>query len=299
MHSIKVAAQVTGISTDVLRTWERRYGVVKPKRNATGQRVYAASDLARLRLLGKVVAYGHPISRAAKLSGAQLERLLAEAGEQEPARQHQVLIARALAAAQAYRPDVCDEVLGCAMAALPPDDAVRCVFSPVLHKAGEWWCKGELSVGQGHLLMASMERLLMSTIHVYQKGLSKPQVVYGALTGEGHSLGGLLAAFIAVSRGVRCCYLGSALPPPELAAVAEKTESVALGLSLVSVSNVKDTLAQLIALSSLVPDGIDLWLGGPGVEALKTDAVPPRYTVIGSHEDYVLRVDMLKRTSTQ
>jgi MerR family transcriptional regulator, light-induced transcriptional regulator len=297
MHSIKVAAQVTGLSPDVLRVWERRYGVVKPKRSATGQRVYAASDLARLRLLGKVVAYGHPISRAAKLSVAQLERLLAEAGEQEPARQHQVLIARALAAAQAYRPDVCDEVLGCAMAALPPDDAVRCVFSPVLHKAGEWWHQGELSVGQGHLLMASMERLLMSTIHVYQKGLSKPQVVYGALTGEGHSLGGLLAAFIAVSRGVRCCYLGSALPPPELAAVAEKTESVALGLSLVSVSNVKDTLAQLIALSSLVPDGIDLWLGGPGVDALKTDAVPPRYTVIGSHEDYVLRVDMLKRTA--
>jgi MerR family transcriptional regulator, light-induced transcriptional regulator len=278
MHSIKVAAQVTGLSTDVLRTWERRYGVVKPKRTATGQRVYAASDLARLRLLGKVVAYGHPISRAAKLSAAQLERLLAEAGEQEPARQHQVLIARALAAAQAYRPDVCDEVLGCAMAALPPNEAVLYVFSPLLREAGERWCKGELSVGQGHLLMASMERLLMSTIHVYQKGLSEPQVVYGALTGEGHSLGGLLAAFIAVSRGVRCCYLGAALPPPELAAVVAKTHSVALGLSLVSVANVTDTLAQLEALSSRVPAGIELWLGGPAVNALGTDEVPCRHS---------------------
>jgi MerR family transcriptional regulator, light-induced transcriptional regulator len=295
MHSIKVAAQVTGLSPDVLRVWERRYGVVKPKRDAAGQRVYAASDLARLRLLGKVVAYGHPISRAAALSTVELERLLAEAGAHAPASQHQVLIERALGAAQAYRPDVCDETLGCAMAALSPDDAVRCVFSPVLHKAGERWHQGELSVGQGHLLMASMERLLLSTIHVYQKGLSKPQVVYGALTGEGHSLGGLLAAFIAVSRGVRCCYLGSALPPPELAAVVEKNESRALGLSLVSVSNVKDTLAQLSALTTLVPDGIDLWLGGPAVDALKTDAVPPRYTVIRSHEDYVLRLDMLKR----
>jgi MerR family transcriptional regulator, light-induced transcriptional regulator len=299
MHSIKVAAQVTGLSPDVLRVWERRYGVVKPKRSATGQRVYAASDLARLRLLGKVVAYGHPISRAAKLSGAQLERLLAEAGEQEPARQHQVLIARALAAAQAYRPEVCDETLGLALATLPPEDAVRCVFSPVLHKAGEWWHQGELSVGREHMLSACLERLLMSTINVYQKVASGPRVVYGTLSGERHGLGALMAALLAAAQGLRCCQLGIDLPPPELAEVVEKTESVALGLSLVSVSNVKDTLAQLIALSSLVPDGIDLWLGGPGVDALKTDAVPPRYTVIGSHEDYVLRVDMLKRTSTQ
>jgi MerR family transcriptional regulator, light-induced transcriptional regulator len=298
MHSIKVAAQVTGLSPDVLRVWERRYGVVKPKRNAAGQRVYAASDLARLRLLGKVVAYGHPISRAAALSTVELERPLAEAGAHAPARQHQVLIARALGAAQAYRPEVCDETLGLALATLPPEDAVRYVFSPLLHKAGEWWCKGELSVGREHMLSACLERLLMSTINVYQKVASGPRVVYGTLSGERHGLGALMAALLAAAQGLRCCHLGIDLPPRELAEVVEKTESRALGLSLVSL-NLKDTLAQLSALSSLVPDGIDLWLGGPGVDALKTDAVPPRYTVIGSHEDYVLRVDMLKRTSTQ
>jgi MerR family transcriptional regulator, light-induced transcriptional regulator len=294
MHSIKVAAQVTGLSSDVLRVWERRYGVVKPKRDASGQRVYAASDLARLRLLGKVVAYGHPISRAAKLSVAQLERLLAEAEAQEPARQHEVLIERALGAAQAYRPEVCDETLGLALATLPPEDAVRCVFSPLLHAVGERWCKGELSVGREHMLSACLERLLMSTINVYQKVASGPRVVYGTLSGERHGLGALMAALLAAAQGLRCCHLGIDLPPRELAEVVEKTESVALGLSLVSL-NLKDTLAQLIALSSLVPDGIDLWLGGPGVDALKTHEVPPRYTVIRSHEDYVLRVDMLKR----
>src|SRR5687768_5134535 len=174
MHSIKVASQVTGLSTDVLRVWERRYGVVKPKRNATGQRVYAASDLQRLRLLGKVVACGHPISRVAKLPLPALERLLAEAGEHEPARQHAVLIERALAAAQAYRPDVCDESLGIVMATLPPNEAVRYVFSPLLHAVGERWHQGELSVGQEHLLSACMERLLMSTLNVYQKVASGP-----------------------------------------------------------------------------------------------------------------------------
>ncbi len=297
MHSIKIASQVTGISTDVLRTWERRYGAVKPQRTASGQRVYAASDLTRLRLLGKVVAYGHPISRAATLSTAELERLLAEAGEQTPARQHASLIERALAAAQAYRPEVCDETLGLVMATLSPNDAVRYVFSPVLRAAGERWGKGELSVGQEHLLSACMERLLMSTINVYQKVASGPRVVYGTLSGERHGLGALMAALLAVAQGMRCCHLGIDLPPHELAEAVQKSASVALGLSLVSVSNVKDPLLQLIELDALVPAGIELWLGGPAVNELGTDEVPPRYTVIRSHEDYVLRLDMLRRTA--
>jgi methanogenic corrinoid protein MtbC1 len=299
MYSIKVASQVTGISTDVLRVWERRYGVVKPQCNATGQRVYDASDLKRLRLLGKVVACGHPISRAAKLSVAELERLLAQAGAHAPARQHAVLIERALAAAQAYRPDVCDESLGLVMATLPPNEAVLYVFSPLLREVGERWGKGELSVGQEHLLSACMERLLMSTLNVYQKVASGPRVVYGTLSGERHGLGALMAALLAAAQGMRCCHLGIDLPPHELAEAVQKSESVALGLSLVRLSNVKDPLHQLIELDALVPAGIELWLGGPAVNALGTDEVPPRYTVIRSHEDYVLRLDMLRRTSAQ
>jgi methanogenic corrinoid protein MtbC1 len=296
MHSIKVASQVTGLSTHILRVWERRYGAVKPQRDASGQRVYAACDLTRLRLLAKVVAYGHPIRRAAKLSTAELERLLAEAGAQEPGRRHEALIARVLTAAQAYRPDVCDESLGLAMATLPPNDAVRYVFSPLLYEVGERWGRGELSVGQEHLLSACMERLLLSTLNVYQKVASGPRVVYGTLSGERHGLGALMAALLAAAQGLRCCHLGIDLPPRELAAAVKKSESMALGLSLVSLSN-EDALAPLEALSTLVPAGIELWLGGPAVDELATEDVPRRYTVIRSFEDYVCRLDMLKRTA--
>ncbi|MBR43506.1 MAG: hypothetical protein CME18_03760 [Gemmatimonadetes bacterium] len=38
-HPIRVVAQRTGLSTPVLRAWERRYGVVTPNRSNGGQRL--------------------------------------------------------------------------------------------------------------------------------------------------------------------------------------------------------------------------------------------------------------------
>ena len=33
-----------GVSADVLRAWERRYGVISPQRSRAGQRLYSEAD---------------------------------------------------------------------------------------------------------------------------------------------------------------------------------------------------------------------------------------------------------------
>ena len=50
-HPITVVSERTGLSQDVLRVWERRYGAVQPVRGPGGQRLYTDADIARLRLL--------------------------------------------------------------------------------------------------------------------------------------------------------------------------------------------------------------------------------------------------------
>ena len=60
-HPIAVAAERTGLTQDVLRVWERRYGAVKPKRGANGQRVYTDADLEQLRLLHAATHAGRSI----------------------------------------------------------------------------------------------------------------------------------------------------------------------------------------------------------------------------------------------
>jgi DNA-binding transcriptional MerR regulator len=41
----------TGVATHQLRAWERRYGLLKPRRSAGNYRLYSPADAARVRLM--------------------------------------------------------------------------------------------------------------------------------------------------------------------------------------------------------------------------------------------------------
>jgi DNA-binding transcriptional MerR regulator len=78
---ISAVARLTGISSHVLRVWERRYGVVEPHRSDSKRRRYNQNDIRRLSLLKTLVDNGHAISSVARLSTIQLEERLASALE--------------------------------------------------------------------------------------------------------------------------------------------------------------------------------------------------------------------------
>src|SRR5690349_2596201 len=77
-HPIGVVADRTKLSQDVLRVWERRYGVVEPGRSPSGQRLYSDADIERLRLLSLATQAGRSISLIAPLPTPELERLVRE-----------------------------------------------------------------------------------------------------------------------------------------------------------------------------------------------------------------------------
>ena len=77
-HPIRVVAQRTGLSTPVLRAWERRYSVVIPSRSNGGQRLYSDADIRRLHLLATAVDGGRSIGLIADLEPPQLEALIDE-----------------------------------------------------------------------------------------------------------------------------------------------------------------------------------------------------------------------------
>lgn len=67
-------SRLTGIPTDTLRIWERRYKVVSPERGSSGTRLYKHSDISRLAIIKQLVDQGNAISTVAKLSQAELEK---------------------------------------------------------------------------------------------------------------------------------------------------------------------------------------------------------------------------------
>ena len=71
-YEISAVARMTGLSSHVLRVWERRYSVVEPRRSDSKRRQYAQGDVDRLILLKRLVDNGHAIGSVAELSMDQL-----------------------------------------------------------------------------------------------------------------------------------------------------------------------------------------------------------------------------------
>ena len=72
-YKIGAVSKITGIGTETLRAWERRYNAVVPKRSGSGDRVYSQEDLNKLFVLKNLVDAGNSIGTVAHLSLDELK----------------------------------------------------------------------------------------------------------------------------------------------------------------------------------------------------------------------------------
>jgi DNA-binding transcriptional MerR regulator len=71
-YSIKDLEQLTGIKAHTLRIWEKRYGLVIPKRTDTNIRYYSDQDLKKLLNIAILNRHGIKISKIANLENDDL-----------------------------------------------------------------------------------------------------------------------------------------------------------------------------------------------------------------------------------
>lgn len=77
---IGAVSRLTGITTSLIRVWEKRHKVVEPVRTDTGNRLYQQEDIARLALIKSLLDSGDTIGSIAALSLTQLEERVAAMG---------------------------------------------------------------------------------------------------------------------------------------------------------------------------------------------------------------------------
>jgi len=241
-HPIKVAARRTGLSADVIRVWEKRYGAVIPHRTERGQRVYSDDDVDRLRLLARVTAAGRRIGDVARLSRDELESLAREdeaAMDAPPASgvgldgYAGVYLRHALDAVEALDEHALDQAITVASIALSPTVLRRNVIFPLLHEIGDRWEAGTLRVAHEHLASALVRSFLGSVRNGHNLPEGAPHIVVTTPAGQLHELGALLVASAANESGWRATYLGPNLPAEEIAAAVRQKRARAVAISLV------------------------------------------------------------------
>jgi DNA-binding transcriptional MerR regulator len=199
-------ARRVGVSAEVLRSWQQRYGVLRPSRSDSGYRLYGRDDQRRALRMKELIDAGHA---AAEAAAAVAEPAL-DAGPVPPwtggrlsearGSLRDALLALDATAAHASLDHLID--------AHTIDVLLRDVVLPVLQELGEGWQYGRVSIAQEHFGSELLAGRLRSLGRSWDDGLG-PRVLLACPGGERHDLGLLCCALALHQRGWRITYLGA------------------------------------------------------------------------------------------
>lgn len=242
----------SGVSPELLRAWERRYGLLQPTRSAGGLRLYSTDDLARVRAMQHHLAEGYAAAEAAALA-TQSTR---QTGEEPVTPTATDELATSLAS---FDDGQAHAVFDALLARLSIDALLRDVIVPYLHELGEGWERGEVSVAQEHFASALLRGRLLGLARGWGRGVG-PVAVLACAPGEQHDLGLLAFGLALRARGWRIVYLGTDTP---IASVADAARSCNPDAVVVSAIDARVFRRHSDELRQLARD-TRLCLGGAG-----------------------------------
>jgi len=277
-HPIQVVARRAGLTPELLRAWEKRYGVVEPGRTGGGQRLYSDEDIQRLRLLRLAIQGGRRIGNVSSLETAELVALIEEdRGEgfseavESPTVDEQVeganrrparVVEDALDAALALDEPRLTHLLERAVILTRPETLISEILAPLMRRVGELWHEGEIRPAHEHLL-SSVVRGVLSRITVASQPQEAPHhLVVATPMGQRHEIGAMLAAATAAMEGWRVTYLGADLPAEDIATVVQETRAEAVALSIVHPEADSALDRDLRGLRKLLPSDTEIIVGG-------------------------------------
>jgi DNA-binding transcriptional MerR regulator len=195
----------TGVSPELLRAWERRYGLVRPERSQGGFRLYSESDQGRVRAMRALVDRGLSAAEAARLVLA--EDLDAPADETIPLDVSGALLEAVLAFDDVGANAVLDRLF----ASFGVETVLRDAVFPVLRELGERWERGESSIAQEHFASNLLRGRLLGLARGWDRGVG-PRAILACPGGELHDVGLVVFGLALRSYGWRITYLGADTP---------------------------------------------------------------------------------------
>jgi MerR family transcriptional regulator, light-induced transcriptional regulator len=277
MYTIKQAAERTGIAIPTIRVWERRYGVVSPKRTPTGYRLYDDESIARLGAMQRLVEHeGWRPSQAADriraASGPELEELNAagRGGEVRAVPPGRPAIAEAVTAVvdAARRLDLrtMDETLDDTFAGQRFEAAMDGVVFPALRGIGDAWGRGELDVAREHAASETIRRRIAHYFDAAARDPGGPTIVVGLPPGSRHELGAFAFAVAARRAGLDSVYLGADVPIDAWRQTVRDAHPVAAVVAVVARADVPSASEVIRAIRE---DGATIVaIGGPAAGAI-------------------------------
>jgi DNA-binding transcriptional MerR regulator/methylmalonyl-CoA mutase cobalamin-binding subunit len=267
--NISAVERETGLSKDVLRIWERRYGFPHPQRDDNAERQYAPDDVAKLRAIKRLMDTG---LRPGKLIRQSLEELNALAEKRVHPRRDALAPAierDVLALLKAHDAAGLQYTLASLLLRHGVERFVVETVAPLNRAVGEAWMRGELQVFEEHLYTEQLQVALRGAVGSLPRQSGLPRILLTTVPGEQHCIGLLMVDALVSPEGAQCISLGTQTPFEDIrrAALAHKAHVVALSFSMAyPLRQVGDALA---TLRRQLPPAVALWAGGEVTRRLR------------------------------
>ncbi len=268
--SIASVERDTGLSKDVLRMWERRYGFPNPGRDANGERLYPATQVERLSMIKRLMDQGHRPGKLMLASTEELALLAPKAGKSslKKAGSSADELEELLALIKQHDASGYQQAMQQRLARQGFQLFVQDTIAPLTTAVGQAWEEGRFEVFEEHLFTELTKRLLRQAISTLPGGKRSPRILLTSVADEQHVLGLLMAEGLFSLEGAECIPLGTQMPLLEIcrAAIAHRADVVALSFSIAFPQRQIPGLLQ--QLRQILPETTALWVGGGGVSKL-------------------------------
>lgn len=254
MYSIKQASIRSGVSVPLIRAWERRYGVVNPKRTPSGYRLYDDDAIATLVHVRELTESGWSASEASRAilagevtSATAAVSTLPTALGADGHRHRESLVARFVAAATDMDIAATSAALDEIFAQGSFESIVDEMLMPALVQMGQAWSDGHLDVAAEHAASAAVYRRL-AALYEAAATTGDAAVLVGLPPGARHELGALAYSVAVRRRGVGVLYLGPDVPIASWVSVIQRNRARVAVIAIVQRADQAGAIAVAEAL---------------------------------------------------
>ncbi|HEY9150487.1 MAG TPA: MerR family transcriptional regulator, partial [Gammaproteobacteria bacterium] len=188
LYPIRTVSSLTGVNAVTLRAWERRHGLIRPRRTPKGHRLYSREDIERIQRTVDLLERGLAISQVAPL----LDPAQTVPGGREPPGQGDIwgrYRQRMLAAIEDFNEAALDAAYHDALSLYPAELVSTRLAKPLLIELGDRWQDRPAGIAEEHFFSVYLRNKLGARIqHLNSRGRG-PRLLLACLPGEYHEIG--------------------------------------------------------------------------------------------------------------
>jgi DNA-binding transcriptional MerR regulator len=235
VYNIKMVSKLVGIPTVTIRAWEKRYAVVVPERTQSGHRLYSDQDIEDLLWIKRHMDdHGLTVSQAIKKLAQTKETLTRKvdiAVEQSAFKDYADQIYQSLIQ---FKSEQANHQIDLVFSMFHYEDVFHKILTPILHKVGEEWEAGLVSVNQEHFITNLIVNRFYQFFRIHPVNPLLTKVVALCPAGEQHYVGLLLFTLFLRKHGVDVIFLGPDTPIDTLLSIIIDRK---IGVVVMSTSN--------------------------------------------------------------